>query len=322
MSGANIQRNRAKLSRHYELVMSQKVASSGYLTPSVRMSLGRKLAMRIESQFLSHYFAHPPKWRVGIRRLTGKRTLPDFCVIGPAKAGTSDLAVSIMSHPNVLPPLVKEFWSANPEEWRIFYPTARERLAHAKQYGTALSPYCVPCLHWMDIPHHLSLSKPDMKVVILLREPTERLYSYWKWEILAAGKKYVESLPFLATFDAYVDMALSTYGCYPGWSPCSARGLEMSIYWKAVAYWIKCFGKKNVLVLDVGDYFNDRAPFLLEIQEFVGLPRIEMSHTHKATNVNPVHLSPPNVESMERLRSFFRSHNDRLWEVIGKRFSW
>lgn len=309
------------VSRHYDLLADARTSQAGYGTPASSRTAVRKLAGRIQGQFLPHYFTNPPKWRLAVRKLARRRTLPDFCVIGPGKAGTSDLAVSIMSHPNVLPPFSKEFWSSDPETWRKFYPTERQKKNHAKRHGAAMSPFCVPCLSKLDIPYRLSQIKPDMKVVIVLREPAERLYSHWKWEVLLAGKRYVESLPFLSTFSAYVDMSLSVYGCLPTNNPCSARGLEMSIYWRAVEHWMTCFGKANLLVLDVREYFDDRLPVLHRIQSFVGLPYFDNPFLEK-TNANPLQLPPADEESMEKLRTFFQPHNERLWQIIGKKFAW
>lgn len=321
MRARDIRLKTKRLSRHYDLLATARSKRAGYKTRVPSSTAVRKLAVRIRGQFLSHYFTEPPKWRLAMRKLARRRTLPDFCVIGPGKTGTSDLAVSIMSHPNVLPPLSKEFWSSDPQTWRKFYPTERQKKSHARRHGVALCPFCVPCLSRIDIPYRLAHSKADIKVVILLREPAERLYSHWKWEVLLAGRKYVESLPFLSTFGAYVDMSLSVYGCMPANSPCSARGLESSIYWRSVQHWMSCFGASNVLVLDVAEYFADRLPVLHTIQSFVGLPCFDNPYLEK-TNANPLALPPADPQSMHKLRAFFQPHNERLWEVIGKKFPW
>jgi len=315
----DLHRKHANLSRHYTIAIADKLQAAGYAhTPSTPS----RLLTRINSQFLTHYVGRPPKWRLAMRGIVRSRTLPDFCLIGSAKCGTSDLAVSMMTHPNIIPPFAKEFWSSDPHSWKIFYPTERQKRAHALRDGASMSPYCVPALHHMDIAYRLSRVKPNAKIVIVIREPIARLHSYWKWEMLLLGKRYAESLPSFSTFEGYVEMSLSAYGYYPGFAPCSARGIETSIYWKAVDYWLKCFGNDNVMVLDAGEYFTTRTSVLQRIQEFVGLPYVELPASSKAIFANPLPTHVPNTECAERLRQFFKPHNERLWEVIGKTFVW
>lgn len=76
-----------------------------------------------------------------LRRFGGRRVLPDFGVNAPIKSGTSDLAVSLMLHPNVATPLVKEFWNPDPQSWRIYYPTERITARLASRAGRRLAPY-------------------------------------------------------------------------------------------------------------------------------------------------------------------------------------
>jgi hypothetical protein len=197
-------------------------------------------------------------------------------VIGPIKSGTSDLAVNIMLHPNILPPISKEFSSSTPEEWSIFYPTERQKKIHAMRYGSALSPFFIPCLHQMELAYNLSSINSNKKIVIILRDPVKRFYSHWKWEILHAGKQRSQMLPFLNTFPAYVEKSLSIFPVSPMFTACGFQPLQTSIYWKSVQYWLECFGENNVLILDVDQYFLNKNSFLNEIYDFIGLPPFDL----------------------------------------------
>ena len=261
-------------------------------------------------------------WRQYVRAMGGRRTLPDFCVIGPPKSGTSDLAVSILMHPNVLTPISKEIWDPNPETWRLAYPTEREKRRHAERHGIALSPYLTPCLHWLAYPHMLSQARPNTKIVITLRNPAERVFSQWKWEVLFSGKTRASALPFLSTFASYVDMSLQLYPEYPMYTACGFGALQTSIYWRAVTVWIERFGAQNVLILDTAEYFQDPDSTLRRIQEFVGLPYVQIPTFGAKVNENPIRSPPADEHSMSRLREFFRPANERLWEVIGQRWNW
>jgi len=322
MDVAAIERKRNRLSRIYQLTSENRRMCNGYMSDHDLPTKLQYAAKFVEYQFLPHYFGAPPSWRMFLRKFNGKRTLPDFCVIGPIKSGTSDLAVNIMLHPNVIAPLSKEFFSSYPEDWRIFYPTERHKKAHAAHSGLALSPFLAPYLHNMDLTYNLSQVQPDTKIVLTLRDPVKRIYSQWKWEIFIAGKKRANELPFLTSFSAYVDKALAVFPEYPMYTATGFDPLQTSIYWKAVSYWIECFGRDNVVVLDVADYFFDSKRFLNRIYEFVGLPGFDCPLSNNKVNENPIVLPPPDEQSMAKLAAFFKPHNEQLWSLLGREFDW
>lgn len=311
-----------QLSRHYELVGSRRVHELGFGGRSKLITLGLLGRIWWQKQFLPHYFDEVPRWRLRLRQLSGRRTLPDFFLIGTPKGGSSDLGVKLLLHPNVLAPLVKECWNTNPEVWRTFYPTEREKQRHAGQHGLAMSPLLMPALHWMEFTYAFSRIQPRPRVVLTLREPVARVFSQWKWEILLAGKDRATRLPFLATFRQYVDKMLQVYPEYPMFTACGYSALQTSIYWKAVRYWLDCFGQENVLVLNIEDYFTKPDDTLRRIQEFVGLPYVPIPAFDTRVNENPLTLPPPDGASVTRLREFFRPHNEKLWSLIGQRWSW
>lgn len=317
-----LEHRRSRLMRSYDLVASYRMRELGYGTPEKYRSVWRRLAAMLEYQFLPHYFAVPPEWRLSLRRLGGPRTLPDFCLIGPIKCGSSDLAVSLMLHPNVMTPLAKEFATSHPETWRILYPTEREKKRHAERHGVALAPYLAPYLHSLELMDSLSRVRPNAKIVLTLRDPVVRMYSHWKWEVFLAGRSRGAALPFLSTFSAYVDKALEVYPEHIMFSSCGFPALQTSIYWKAVGYWRERFGAENVMVVDMAEYFSDRNGLLRKIQKFVGLPCADIPSAKSQVNENPISLPPADAASKAKLKAFFAPHNEKLWETIGQRFAW
>lgn len=317
-----IEYKRDRLSRAYQLISEYRRMCNGYMNEDEFPSKLQYLVKLLEYQFLPHYFGAPPSWRKFLRKFNGKRTLPDFCVIGPIKSGTSDLAVNIMLHPNIIAPLSKEFSTSDPDDWRIYYPTVRQKIQHASRYGSALSPFLAPYLHKMDLAYNLSQVQPDTKIILTLREPAERVFSQWKWEVFLSGKNRAGELPFLTSFSAYVDKALAFFPEFPMYTATHFDPLQTSIYWKAVSYWMECFGRDNVLVLNVDDYFFDNNRFLSQIYEFVGLPSFECPAFDSRINENPIVLQSPDAESMLRLREFFKPYNEKLWLLLGKQFDW
>ena len=315
-------RLRRRLMRHYDIVTQMRSETLGYGSPGLESSALNRLWRTVESQFLPHYFAEPPRWRKYLRRISPHRTLPDFCVIGPPKCATSDLAVTVLLHPNVMPPLAKEFPCANPDLWRLYYSTVREKRRFAARRGLALSPYLHPSLHWMEVPYSLSCTKPDMKIVIVLRDPIKRLYSHWKWELFLAGKTHAARFSFLSNFSEYIDKSIEMHGNGLMYTASGAQGLIHSIYWKSVETWIECFGRSNVLVLNISEYFSQQERFMNRLYDFVGLPQTSVPKFDARTNENPLQTPPADKATVSKLEEFFAPYNEKLWSVIGKKFVW
>ncbi|ODB36263.1 hypothetical protein BB427_16165 [Pseudoalteromonas sp. BMB] len=277
----------------------------------------------IEYQFLSYYFADPPKWRLLARRLRKEaRIAPDYIMTGPAKSGSSDLVSHLLLHPNVMHPLSKEIRVHRNKHWRDFYPTEKEKLRLEQEMGQPVMCGCLePYLNNMSGMKKLYEANPNAKVVITLRDPVDRAYSYWKWEHFQGGE-VIKNHPYFKEYENYVARAIDLFPSIRMESFCGSPVLETGIYYKAVQHWITTFGKENVLVLDVADYFKARQPTLTRIQEFLGLPLVEIPEYGKKANENPIKLPRPTEEAKHMLAKFYKPFNQQLFDIIETNFDW
>lgn len=318
-----IARRRHRLTSDFRIRVQSWAQLGGHLSASEGKSLFHRVWQTVDRQFLPHYFLKPPKWRLFVRKFGGARSYPDFCIIGPIKAGSTDISTHILLHPNVLTPLTKEIATADLDELRLHYPRRERKVSLERLHGVALAPYLAPALHSIEYAHCLAQLSPKRKVVITLRHPVRRMYSQWKWEVFLAGHKQLKTLSFLSTFESYVNTALAMFPTTPMYTACGrCSGLHTSIYWKAVQYWIELFNRENILVLDSEDYFRDRNPYMRRIEEFIGLPHANLPRFGNVINENPLRLPPPKPDTVKRLNAFFRPHNEHLWDVIGDVFPW
>ena len=310
------------LSSDYEAFLEGRLTRCGLSGGRQKRLSLHWLRTKLQRQFLPHYFGEPPAWRVALRSSFADRTLPDFCVTGPIKAGTSDIATTLLLHPCVMTPLAKEISFTDFPRLSAYYPTIREKKAIETKYGTALSPYFMPALNLLEFAYKLSNIASQMKIVIVLRNPIWRMYSHWKWELLLTGTHVLKDMTFMHTFDAYADKSLALYPHTPMYTACAREGLRTSIYWQAVEVWQSLFGTANILVVESDEYFRNKTAFMYKIQDFVGLPRLSPPSIERRVNENPLTLCPPSDETLERLTHFFRPHNDSLWKAIGTQFAW
>lgn len=318
VDAAKLASRRSRLSIDYDLYTrsAMGITQSG-VNPLVRAAT--LCGYKLRRQFLPHYFQSPPRWRMLLRSTATQRILPDFGVIATVKSGTTDMAATVMSHPNVLCPLVKEFDSVDPLEWRKFYPTKTAVKRHEQRYGICLSPFVGPYLHSLQTACLLYSLKPGTKIIINLRNPSDLVYSIWKWTVLHTRKEVLARTPFLTTFASYVDKSLDLF---PGDSDRHFESLRRGIYWQSVAHWLSCFGDNNIRVFDISEYFTNRTAYMQQVNRFIGLPHVALPDDIPVANRNPLELAPSTAETRAKLREFFEPYNRRLWDVIGIRYEW
>lgn len=279
------------------------------------------LARYVQFQFLPHYFGGTPRWRVLLRRLHGERTLPDFAVLGPIKSGSSDLASYLMQHPCVLPPLTKELYTTDPGEWLPHYPTRREKERVAQRHGKALSGYFATWLHNPELVDVLHAVRPDARIVLLLRNPVDRFYSHYKWEILLAGKG-AERVPHLASFETCARMAIERFPHTPMPSVAGPPLVASGIYFGSVALWRERFGPERVLIVKAEDFFTDPRSTLASVHDFLELPRVEPELAPEIINQNKLAVAPMDPESRRRLAELYAPFNQKLYDLIGRDLGW
>lgn len=116
-----------------------------------------------------------------------------FAVIGAGKCGTTTLYQSLRTHPEVFLPTVKEtnFFALSgldleegpdPEAFRhwpeaVTDPTAWADLYAAAAPGQQLGEVCPMYLYSPRALENLAAHRPGMRIVVILRDPVERLWS-------------------------------------------------------------------------------------------------------------------------------------------------
>jgi len=311
----------AKIFRSFEL--SEQWNEFRYNEKSILYNLPKIIGGFIENHFLSYYFSNPPKWRLFVRKLLRKkRIVPDYVMTGPAKSGSSDLVSHLLLHPNVMHPLAKEIRIHKTKDWRAYYPTVKEkRQLEEKTNHPVRCGYLEPRLHFLTGMNKLYDVNPQSKIIISLRDPVARAYSDWKYEVLLGGES-VTKIPYFQNFSSYVERALDLFPSIPMEAVRGVQVLPTGIYCKAVEHWINRFGRENVMVLDVAEYFLNRQPTLEKIQRFLDLPVVHISEYSKKANENPIKLPPPDQKTKLMLAEFYKPYNRKLFDLIGTEFDW
>ncbi len=315
---AGKERNFKRFTEIYDLTEQHRLAVyEGRRTLADRIQ--HKILM-LRFQFLPHYFGRAPAWRLRLRSLGGSRVLPDFACVGAIKSGTSDLSTYLFQHPNIFPPLSKEIPSADPDEWRPYYPTVREKERIEREHGKVLCGFFNTWLHTLQLIDSFYAARPNGKIILMLRNPVDRAYSHYKWDLFLGGQRQAR-IPYYKTYADYVDMALDFFpaGILP--SRCGYPLLQTGIYVKSVQLWLERFGRENVYILRAEDFFQNTSSAVEGIHEFLGLQPMK-PEIHKVINQNPIKPPPVDEETQRRLHDFYRPWNEKLYALLDRDMGW
>jgi hypothetical protein len=112
------------------------------------------------------------------------RVLPNFFIIGAAKAGTTTLWHLLRQHPDIYMPELKEPWFLSHDDryeklgWS-WYESLFEPGANRAAVGEASSCYCVTRTY-PNALRRLGRYFPDARLIYCVREPYSRIESAWK----------------------------------------------------------------------------------------------------------------------------------------------
>ncbi|VEN74637.1 conserved hypothetical protein [Candidatus Desulfarcum epimagneticum] len=276
---------------------------------------------------------NPPKIRKKLdvfRKITGRwRVLPDFVIIGAQRSGTTTLYENLISHPDVAPAIRKEvqFFSknfSNKESWyRSHFPLSATRFVKQKalrrQWMTGeASPYYIFHPYTPERFHALN---PGARLILILRNPVDRAYSsYWMQR-----RRGSETLPFREAIKAEPERMRKGIG------KLKARPNELSfehswfsyigrgVYADQLAVWLKYFPRHQILIIRSEDLFEKPDDVFSGIFSFLGLPayRLPVIKEHHRKKYPAM-----SEETRRALSEYFRPHNKRLYEMLGRDFGW
>ncbi len=262
------------------------------------------------------------------RKVTWRsRSLPDFIIIGAMKSGTTSLYAYLRDHPQLLPSRWKEvqFFNGgmNPnidnfekgQAWyRAHFPLRRNLRPHSKTYEASPLYLFNPL-----VPRRIFDLIPEVKMIAVLRNPTERAISHYFYE-KRMGR---ESLPIkealqeeeerLKSVIKNKDYKNSNYINYSY----KSRGL----YKKQLEKFLNYFPWRQILVLSSEELFNEPEKTLRRVFDFVGV-----NTSFKVKDLKPRNVASnrsevdPNV--YEYLNNYFLPHNQALYELVGKNYRW
>ncbi len=256
--------------------------------------------------------------------------LPDFIIFGVSRSGTTSLYQYLSQHPNIEPSVVKElrffdmyfdrginWYRMNfPSKWQKFVFT---KLKHKKFItGEASGAY----LQNPHTPKRIHNLNPNMKLILLLRNPVDRAFSHYKRKIKNGSEKL--------SFEEVIEKEKSRINGEQEkmeknekyYSPIyhSLAYITTGLYAIRLKHWLKYFSMKQILILENGEFLREPEKVYNQAIKFLDLPEWKLS-TYRKFSKQDLNIEM-NPKTREKLLEYCKPFNEELYSLIGKRFDW
>ena len=309
---------------------SQEDSLSSILGPIPKNPL-KKLKWFITLWLLRHpsLWTNPLSISSIFRALTGKfRTLPDFIIIGAAKSGTTSLYDYLSQHPSVHSALWKEiyffdrYFPRGINWYRSNFPYKIQKFFSTKILkkkfltGEATPTY----LHHPLTAKRIFELLPNIKLIILLRNPIDRAYSHYQME----KRLGYEEL----TFEEAINLETSRLEGesekmfqnpnYYSYARQIYSYLTSGIYVDQLKSWMNYFPKNQFLIINSDDFENNQNKIFKEVEIFLDIDHVKINFSKK----NIGKYSSINIETRNKLYDFFISYNEKLYSLLNQNYGW
>lgn len=273
--------------------------------------------------------------RLETRRPTGRfRLLPDFLVIGGQRCGTSSLYTYLGRHPDVVRSLRKEvdyFSTRFPmgELWyRAHFPLRLRRRWRERLQGSPLLTFEASPSYLFDprVPARVHRLLPEVKLVVLLRNPVDRAVSHY----LHNRRLGHEDLPFDEALDREKERTADELErmledpSYRGRGYFRYSYVGRGMYAEQLQRWLELFSLGRLLVVESEEFFARPEVAFDQILTFLELRAWYPPGFQNYSRVGRRTLSRERIggETRRRLAEAFAPHNQRLFELVGRDFGW
>ena len=255
--------------------------------------------------------------------------LPDFLIIGAARSGTTSLYQYLVEHPNIEPCVVKQlhffdqYFQKGINWYRMNFPTIWKKFVFnkikKKNFITGeATPYY---LQNPQTPKRVYQANPNIKLILLLRNPVDRAFSHYKRRL----KNETEKLSFE---DATSQEESRIKGemekmekneNYFSYTYHRLSYISAGLYAIHIKRWLQYFPKTQMLFLESDEFLRETPRIFSETLDFLNLPQFGLKNYEIFQKSKPLEM---NHETRKKLIEICKPYNDELYSLIGKRFAW
>lgn len=285
---------------------------------------------------MTHLKEITPEWvkiptrrlRTQYQRVTSRsRALPDFIIIGAQKAGTSSLYTYLSQHPQLLASFKKEvhFFDGgiNPtvdnykkgDVWYRSHFPLKKNVAEQMRVFEASPLYIFNPL----VPARIANLLPNVKIIVLLRNPTERAISQYFHE-KKLGREFLSIEEAFQNEEERMSRALKNQDYKSNDFICHSyrsRGL----YKEQLDRYFKYFNPDQFSILNSESFFSNPEETLRQVFEFV-----DVNPNYRVPDLKPrmvgKNRKTTSLAIKNELDSFFAPYNQELYKLVGEDYGW
>ncbi|MBJ7265756.1 sulfotransferase domain-containing protein [Idiomarina abyssalis] len=266
---------------------------------------------------------------------------PDFLIVGAQKSGTTSLFSYLEKRGG--------FVGSKPKE--VHYFDREDNYARGSHWYHShfIKRPGVNGLVFEASPEYLSREKvakrlkrynPDLKIIILLREPISRAYSAWNmyrqwsndgfvpWAIANDQHGRSESPIYriffkngCPSFSDYIDIEMNLIK--EGNREEEPSLLRRGLYKQQIERYVEMFGWENILILGFNELKSDAESVIRKCHEFLGVsyqaPDLREEKEIKNKRAYPSKINP---NDLAILKKFYEKPNEELFKYLGFQPDW
>jgi hypothetical protein len=243
---------------------------------------------------------------------------PNLFIVGAMKCGTTIMCDFLAEHPDVAIAPAKEihYFSMHfdkGEEWYLQQFKQDKKV----RYTVDASPTYFDTCNSVLIPQLIKSVSPECKIMIMIRDPVERLISHFNhWQKIDKNPRVVGKAlqPFLDRDWPIVDPGQS------GDEDLLETLLTFSAYRRKIGLFNYVIGSENVLLIHNDDLRRDGQAVMDRVFDFLGLPRIQSEGFSKQKYLGQTSRSQLSTEMEIRLYRLFGYDYIKSCESGAKRY--
>ena len=254
---------------------------------------------------------------------TLQQRLPDALIIGEMKCGTTALMTFLNLHPNlILPQKEINFFSY---EYRAGFDWYLSQMPLARNDQLVMEKGMYFMGKFRSVEHIFSY-KPEIKMLLILRDPTDRIISEFTMKKRNHPEKFGNKT---------LEQILS-YG-KSGILKKNDEFIRRSKYCTSMRRWLRYFTLAQIHIIDGEEFQENPVKELVEIEKFLGVNSyfkedMFIMNEEKGFYCFQDACLPPtkgrkshefiSEEFKQRLVDYFRPYNEAFFELVGRRFNW
>jgi hypothetical protein len=239
--------------------------------------------------------------------------MPDFVIIGAMKCGTTTLYKNLVKHPDIISAQRKELhffdkddeYNMGIDSYKSNFPLLVKKKFRSKPHlitGEATPRY----LFIPEVPERVFHAMPDVKLIVLLRNPVDRAYSHYHH----FKRRGLETLSFEEAINKEENGVMEPH--------INRNYLARGMYADQLQRWMNYFPREQFLIMDSGDYYQNPVKGINQVCRFLKLSEWNDAYTKEPGQPYP----KMEDNTREWLIQYFKPHNEKLVALLGMQFNW